>query len=151
MPRLVRSLTVAALAVALLLVAAPGAVALSKGVLTGTVSDSHGPVAGAHVIATGEHNNVADVYTDANGHYTVEAWPDTYRVSAYPPAGSSEGFASTTGVTVAEGATTAANLLLPAERGSGHVAGNAFYADHSPDAGVEVALYEDRYESGRIN
>ncbi len=151
MLRLIRSLTVAALAVALLLVAAPGAMALSKGVLTGTVGDSHGPVAGAHVIATGEHNNLAEVHTDASGHYTVEAWPDTYRVSAYPPPESSEGFASTTGVTVEEGATTAANLLLPEERGNGHVSGNAFYADHAPDAGVEVSLYEDRYESGRVN
>jgi hypothetical protein len=151
MDRLTRSLTATTLAAALLLVAAPGALALSKGVLTGSVSGSHGPVAGAHVIATGEHNNLAEVHTDASGHYTVEAWPDTYRVSAYPPPESSEGFASMAGVAVAEGATTAANLLLPAERGNGHVSGNAFYADHSPDAGVEVSVYEDRYESGRVN
>lgn len=103
------------------------------------------------MIATGANNNLADAHTDGSGHYSLEAWPDEYRVSVYPPPGSSDGFASKPGVIVAEGGSAGADLHLPAERGSGHVSGNAFYADHAADAGVQVSVSEERFESGVIN
>jgi len=109
-----------------------------QGILAGTVTDADGPVAGAEIQLVGQANNTGHTFSAADGSYSLEAWPDTYTVGFVPPSGSSRGFSVVEGVTVVQGSTTTANGVLAPAATSGHLSGNASYADHSPDAGVQV-------------
>lgn len=121
--------------------------AFGQGTVSGVVTDGDGGVVGANVVLIGASNNEISTTTGPGGAFSVAAWPDTYRVGAYPPADSADGFASVSNVQVHEGATTTANLSLgPAA--SAVVSGNAFYPDHAPDAGIQVMVTEDRHSSG---
>jgi len=127
------------------------AAALSQGTISGVVTGSNGPVAGARVVMFGANNNLASATTNGTGSFQVEAWPDTYRIGAYPPSGSANAFSSIGGVVVSEGATSTANINLTASAGStGQVSGNASYSDHAADAGVEVLMIEERLGVGEV-
>lgn len=133
------ALVVSLVALGVLIGAAPIASAQpGQGTLSGTVSDANGPVAGVEIQLVGQNNNSAHAYSAADGSYSLEAWPDTYSVGFAPPAGSPRGFTVIEGVTVSHDSTTTANGLLAPAPSSGHLYGNASYADHAPDAGVQV-------------
>lgn len=112
--------------------------------ITGVVADQGGPVAGATVAAVGGGKAGSSTITSSDGTYSLRVPAGTYEVGAQPPPGSTDGFASFAGVVVGEGQTVAANVTLATSAGSGEVVGDAFYADHSPDAGVAVTVYEHR-------
>jgi hypothetical protein len=121
-----------------------------QGTLAGTVSDANGPVAGVEIQLVGQTNNTGHTYSAADGSYSLEAWPDTYNVGFAPPAGSSRGFSVIEGVTVAHDSTTTANGFLAPTPSSGHVYGNASYADHGPDAGVQVNVTPMLFHEGSV-
>jgi hypothetical protein len=126
---------------------ASDASALSTGTLAGTVTDAGGPVAGARVLLVGANNNITATTTDGAGSFSLEAWPDTYRVGAFPPSGSSDEFSSVSGLVVAEGVGSTADIAL-APTGPTHVSGSVSYPGHPPDAGVEVFLAQERFQAG---
>lgn len=119
-----------------------------QGTLTGTVTDGSGPVAGVEIQLVGQANNSGHTFSAADGSYSLEAWPDTYSVGFAPPSGSSRGFSAMEGVTVVQGSTTTANGVLSPTPTSGHLYGNASYADHSPDAGVQVSATPMLFHEG---
>ena len=148
----VRLASVAALALAALTLAAPASsLAATEGTISGVVTDGSGPVAGALVVALGTAGGGPHTTTAANGTYSLQVPPDTYEVGAEPPRGSSDGFDAVPGVVVGEGQAIVTNVALAPSEGSGEVAGNASYGDHSPDAGVAVWVFEQRYENGPVN
>ncbi len=119
-----------------------------QGILTGTVTDADGPVAGVEIQLVGQANSTGYTLSAADGRYSLEAWPDTYAVGFVPPSGSSRGFSVVEGVTVVHDSTTTANGVLSPAATSGHLSGNASYADHSPDAGVEVNVTPMLFHEG---
>lgn len=149
--RVRRALTTAAL-VALLGVAGLGTGGAKatefpgQGTVHGTVSDADGPVGNALVVLLGENNNSRHLRTAADGTYTVDLWPDTYRVGVQPPTGSSDGFASQGGIVVTGATDTQVDVVLPPTQTMVHVSGVARYPDGGPDAGVEVAVLPLDYE-----
>ncbi len=124
--------------------------AITQGTIGGVVTGAGGPVAGAHVVLIGENGNSRDALSGSDGGYSVTAWPDTYRIGVVPPQGSSDGFTTVSGVVLPDGGTATANIVLSSQQGSARVSGNASYADHSPNAGVEVLLFEHIFGSGVI-
>jgi hypothetical protein len=117
----------------------PHAFALSQGTISGTISDADGPLQEAVVFFLGEANSVHTT-TDANGHYSVAAWPDTYAVGVTPPQVSSDGYATEGGIVVTENAVTVRNVVLPPSEGTATLSGNVSYSDHAPDGGIVVGV-----------
>lgn len=124
------------------MLAAPGALAITLGTVSGTVTGSGGPVEGATVALVAETGFAPHTTTEADGSYEINGvLPQTYSVGVEPAAGSGDGYANEDGVVVGDGATVTHNVTLPPTQGSGMLSGNASYADHAPDAGVEVFVF----------
>ncbi len=120
---------------------APGATAL-PGSVSGNVTYAGGsPAAGARVVLVPGDHILIKATTEADGHYEIGSVPPrSYDLGAEPPAGSGAGYASQDGVVVGDGEHLTRDLVLSAANGNGTMTGNASYADHSPDAGVEVLV-----------
>lgn len=122
-----------------------------QGTVSGTVTDSSGPVGNVLLVFIGDNNNQRHVRTAANGSYSVDVWPDTYSVGAQPPPGSSDGYATLGGIVVSGGTTTPLDISLPSSPSYVQLSGTAKYADNAPDAGVEVLISPLDYESHVIH
>lgn len=82
----------------------------SMGTLQGTVTDGTNPVEGAKIFAENSEGYIKNVYTAANGTYSVSLLAGTYTLVA-----SKYGYSSDTvsGIVITEGGTTTQDFIIP--------------------------------------